>query len=122
MANFHVIISVSNLTGARFEDVSVLVDTGATLTKVPRSLLATLGIAPTDRQPVQKANGQMIKRDIGEAMIRLNGRSTANPVAFAESGEEPLLGSVTLQSLGLGVDTINERLIPIALLEMTVCP
>src|SRR5438045_2184775 len=104
MANFHVTISVGDLTGARFEDVRVLVDTGATLTKVPRSLLTSLGIAPTDTHPVQIADGRTIRRDIGQATIRLDGRTYANPVAFAEPGEEPLLGSVTLESFGLGVD------------------
>lgn len=46
MGNFHIAIGVSNLQGTRIEEADVLVDTEATLTKIPRQLLFDLGYHP----------------------------------------------------------------------------
>lgn len=115
---FHVTIEVSDLTGDHWEPVEVLVDTGATYTKVPRALLQRLGITPTDHRDAQIADGRLIRRDLGEALIRFDHRRSPNPVTFGEIGEEPLLGCITLESLSLGVDPVNQRLIPVVALEL----
>lgn len=115
---FHVTIEVSDLTGDRWEPVEVLVDSGATYTKVPRALLQRLGITPTDHRDAQIADGRLIRRDLAHAMIRLHQGRTINPITFGEAGEEPLLGCITLESLSLGVDPVNQRLIPVLALEL----
>lgn len=119
MSQFHVTIEVADLHGRHWTPVDVLVDTGATYTKVPRNLLKNIGIEPEETRPAQIANGQFIERQLAEARIRLQGRHYTNLVVFGEAGEEPLLGSVTLETFSLGVDPVNKRLIPVHALEMT---
>lgn len=119
MAQFHVTIEVAPLSGSSWVPVEVLVDTGATYTKVPRDLLSALGVRPSVNRRAQIANGQFIERHLADAMIRLNEEEHPNLVVFGEAGEEPLLGSVTLETFSLGVDPVNKRLIPVHALEMT---
>lgn len=115
---FHVTIEVSDLTGDRWEPVEVLVDTGATYTKVPRQVLARLGISPAYHRDAQVADGRIIQRDLAEARIRINNENLANLVVFGGPGEDPLLGCITLETFSLGVDPINQRLIPVVALEL----
>ncbi|HHT9131935.1 MAG TPA: aspartyl protease family protein, partial [Candidatus Tripitaka californicus] len=51
MGTFHVNIAVSDPLGKQWESVNALVDTGATYTWVPRSLLERLGVIPASRFP-----------------------------------------------------------------------
>ncbi len=98
-----------------------LVDTGVTLTKVPRSVLKELGIKPVAKRKFELGDGREIERDIGFAIIkvRIDAKeySTACPVAFGEDKEEPLIGAVTLEGMGLGVDPLRKRLVEITFLE-----
>lgn len=118
MAIFHVTIEVGDLRGTIWEPMEALVDTGSTRTKAPRDLLVRLGITPTDTRAVRLANGQIIQREVAEARIRLHGKHYTNLVTFGEPGEEPLLGSLTLETFSLAVDPVNRRLVPVEDLEM----
>ena len=90
-----------------------LVDTGAAHSQMPRSLLVSLGIAPFDRRPVVFADGRRGTCDVGRAEFIVNGRQTPALVIFGEESALPLLGAMTLEGLGLGVDPLGRRLIPI---------
>jgi clan AA aspartic protease len=89
---------------ARRADVKCLVDTGALYSYVPARLLRKLGIRPLGIEPFELADGRSVKRRVGEAVFRIDGRARVSPVVFAGDRDEPLLGVVTLESLGLAVD------------------
>jgi hypothetical protein len=42
----------------------------------------------------------------------LKGEGVASPVIFGEEGDKPLLGAITLESIGLVLDPFKRRLIP----------
>lgn len=113
MGTFTVEIEVGDPAGDRFESVEALVDTGATYTMVPASLLDRLGIAPVAQMNFILADGQRIERDVGEASLRIGDSTFHSPVVFANEDSNVLLGAVTLQIFGLGVDPLNERLVPV---------
>ena len=113
MGTFTVEIEVGDPTGDRFEPVEALVDTGATYTTIPASVLNRLGVAPVAQMNFILADGRRIERDVGEASLRILGSSFHSPVVFANEDSNVLLGAVTLQIFGLGVDSLNERLIPV---------
>jgi hypothetical protein len=50
------------------------------------------------------------------AVVKVEGEMTYTICVFGEPGIDALLGAVTLEELGLGVDPINQRLVPIELL------
>lgn len=113
MGTFNITIQIANLDGERYEDVEVMVDTGATTTVVPRSILQDLGVRPTVTRTFEYAGGQRVELDMGEARARVDGRDTITWVIFGEEGTSPLLGAYTLEGVLLGVDPYNERLIPV---------
>ena len=45
--------------------------------------------------------------------MRLDRREEISPVVFRDEGAQPLLGAVTLGIFSLGIDPVNERLIPV---------
>ncbi len=93
--------------------------TGATFTKVPRSILEALGISADRTYTALLSDGGRVTREQGWAIIRLEGQQFATPVAFGEEGEPTLLGAMALEDALLAVDPNGQRLIPVDALEMT---
>ena len=52
-------------------------------------------------------------RDVGWAWLRVDDREGFSLVVFADEGAKPLLGAVTLEEMGLGVDPVAQKLIPV---------
>lgn len=106
------------MDGGRFEAVQALIDTGCTYMRVPSTVLRALGIEPAERQRFEMADGREAEYEIGQAQIRLDGRTRYTVVVFGEDGSVPLLGAVSLESLGLAVDPVRQRLVPVVGLMM----
>ncbi len=119
MGTFRVTIEIGDPSGASYREVSALVDTRASHTAVPASLLRELGVSILERWPFRLADGREIEMDVGEMRIRVDGRERTTVVAFAEEGTGPILGAVTLEGFRLGVDPIAQRLIPVPGLLMS---
>ena len=105
-------VGVSNGNGGREQTVLALVDTGATHTVLPDSLLREqLGIEPKREEVFTFGDGRTAKLFMGEALIRVAGREATSPVVFGAEGQF-LLGATTLQVLNLIPDTTHHTLIP----------
>ncbi len=115
MGNFKVVIGVGGADRSRFEQVEALAGTGATYTQLPEPFLRDLGITPIDLRTFVLAGGQRIKRYVGETPLCIDGRTFTCPVVFMDAGAHPVLGTVTLNAFGLGVDSVNRELIPVEL-------
>jgi clan AA aspartic protease len=89
-----------------------LVDTGATDTFLPSSILRKLRIKPVGRRSYELADGTEHELPIGLAAIEILGQVSGGTVVFAGENEEPLLGVTVLESAGFWVDPRNERLVP----------
>jgi len=116
MATFRVPIEVGPMDQSRFERIEALVDTGATYTVVPCDVLERLGIVPQFRRRFRVADGRAVEMDVAWVIIRVEGQFTYTLCVFGEPGTDALLGAFTLEGLGLGVDPVNQRLVPIELL------
>jgi clan AA aspartic protease len=113
MGLFEVKVKLATLaTPTRAEEVSLLVDTGATLSWIPRHILEGLGIAALSRLPFTLADGRELERDTAAVLLTIDGRKAAVPVAFGEPGEESVLGATSLEILGLLVDPVAMKLVP----------
>ena len=122
MGTFQVEIEIGDPEGRRYETVEALVDSGATYTAMPASLLRRLGVAPFSKRAFVLADGTRIDRDFGQTWIRLNGEPDISPVIFGDEGTMPLLGALTLEIFSLGIDPVNRRLIPVDSLMLSVRP
>lgn len=57
------------------------------------------------------ANGNVVTRSIGFAIIHVGKAFTIDEVVFAESGDMVLLGARTLEGLNLTVDSAHKKLV-----------
>jgi predicted aspartyl protease len=113
MGMFEVNIELASLAAPeRAEKVSLLVDTGATLSWIPRGILERLGVAPVSRLPFTPADGRRLERDTTAVLLTVDGRKAPVPLAFGEPGEEAVLGATTLEILGFTVGPVAQKLVP----------
>ena len=87
-----------------------LVDTGATDCLVPRQHLESIGLIPKGQRVYELADGSEIRMDITTADIEFMGEIVGGTVLFGEANAEPLLGVTALESVGIEVDPLNQRL------------
>jgi clan AA aspartic protease len=87
----------------------MLVDSGATYSVVPASILKKLNIKPIDKQTFILANGEAVEKQIGEARLTIKDKQRTVPVVFGDEGVW-LLGATTLENMGLILDPINRKL------------
>ena len=86
-----------------------LIDTGATFTKVPRSLAKKLSLPIMGKVKVRTACGEEAL-DQSYAYTEAIGKSTVAPTLVSDKVDKTLLGVFTLEALGLTVDTSTGKL------------
>ena len=119
MGMFNVNVKLASLSAlGRVEEVSLLVDTGATLSWIPREILERLNVQPFSRLPFSLADGSILERDVTAVLLTVGERKAPVEVAFGEPGEEAVLGATALEGLGLMVDPVGEKLLPRNLLAL----
>ena len=112
MGEFKHTMQVSGLNGGPSVEVEGLVDTGASFSFLPGSVLRRLGIAPHREVLFEMGDKRIVTYDVGRAMFTIDGRSEVAPVAFDADDSEPVIGVLTLEALRLLVDPLDGRLIP----------
>lgn len=119
MGVFNVRARIWNVTEpAKSITVSLLVDTVSTYTVIPSKVLGELGVKPIRVVRLRLADGSVIERALGEVGIEVEGfTASATPVIFCDEGIY-LLGSVTMEQLGLAPDPVEKKLKPTEALLM----
>jgi len=114
MGTFRITIAVEHPArrGERTNIEAVLVDTGSELTWIPSSVLEQLGIERERTQRFLVADGRVLERGIGIAIVHAEGTLTPDWVVFGEPGDMTLLGAHSLEGLNLRVDPAARRLVP----------
>jgi len=92
--------------------VRFLVDTGAVYTVLPARIWRTLRLRATSAAEFGLADGTTIARDVSEARFEIAERAATSPVLLGEADDAPLLGAVTLETLGLMVNPLTREVIP----------
>jgi clan AA aspartic protease len=92
--------------------VRCLVDTGAIFTVLPPHVWKKLRLEPLESAEFTLADGSVMQRGVSEARFTIEGRTRTSPVVLGEAGEAALLGAVTLESLGLMVNPLSRRVLP----------
>ena len=90
----------------------LLVDTGSECTWLPETTLEKIGVT-REKKDVSfvLANGNVVTRSVGFAIIRVDKHFTIDEVVFAEKGDLILLGARTLEGLNLVVNTTKKKLV-----------
>jgi clan AA aspartic protease len=92
--------------------VEFLVDSGAMYSLVPVDVWPAIGLEAKRTQRFTLADGTHITRAVSECHVTLPQGETHTPVILGEEGDEPLLGVVTLENLGLVLDPFRRELRP----------
>jgi predicted aspartyl protease len=114
MGTFHTTCKVENHTH-RDRSVTIskmLVDTGSEYTWIPKDKLDRIGVAREKKDlRFVMANGEIVTRNIGFAVLHVADSFTIDEVVFAEPGDLSLLGARTLEGLNLTVDSARKKLV-----------
>jgi clan AA aspartic protease len=106
--------------GGTPRSLEALVDTGAGYSVIPRPVLEALGCRAHRAQRVIMADGRIEEWQVTQIDVECAGRRTTTPVLMGPPGGPALLGATTLEELGLGIDPLNRRLIPVDLYLATL--
>ena len=111
MGATHVTVTIRNPADPdRAWEGLFLVDTGATDSLVPRPRLEAVGLEPKGRRSYELADGSEITVDVTTADLEIMGETVGGTILFGEPDAEPLLGVTALESAGMEVDPVNQRL------------
>lgn len=113
LGTLKVTVDIGDPQGQRFEQVEALVVTSTTYTSLPAALLRRLGVSSSATSIFILADGRRIQRDMGDTWMKFNGERHPVPVIFSEDDTASFLGAVALETFGLMVDPVDERLIPV---------
>jgi predicted aspartyl protease len=114
MGAFHINCRVENhIDRSRSVRIpKLLVDTGSEYTWVPAAKLEKIGVSREKKDlRFVMANGEVITRSVGFAIVRVGRNFTIDEVVFAEPGDLNLLGARTLEGLNLTIDAVRKKLV-----------
>lgn len=114
MGIFRTTLSVAALATPerRHEFHDVMVDTGSEYNWIPSQILVDLGVSPVRIDRFETADGRVLEREIGFALLYAGGRSAPAVVVFAGDGDMTLLGAHGLEGMNLRVDLGRKELVP----------
>jgi predicted aspartyl protease len=101
------------------EELDVIVDTGAAYSWVSRARLEQMGVHAVRQMQFRTIEGHLIERDLAPVFVATDGFTGGDNVVMAEPGDMEVLGSHTLESLGVTVDPVNKKLVPTVGLALT---
>ncbi|MGH2376881.1 MAG: aspartyl protease family protein [Candidatus Limnocylindria bacterium] len=111
---------VTGPTGVQTE-LELLVDSGANYSLLPTDVWRRLALVPTRTERFALADGTVIQRKMSECRIALPSMGeTATPVILGEPGDVALLGTVTLEELGLVLNPLDRTVRKMKMLLLRV--
>ena len=111
VGTFRVDFTIRNRSTGQARSLNGLVDTGASYTVIPETVLDELSIERDDLELFSLADGSVQELAIGWADMELQGRTRPVYVVFGTDRRKILLGAMALEAFALAADAKNQRLI-----------
>lgn len=122
MGMVHADLEVTGVRGSR-STVRFLVDSGAVYSVLPEPVWRAIGLEPTRELEFVLADGTSIARRVSDCRFTYQGIDAPSPVVLGEGEDVALLGTVTLETLGLILNPLRRTLIPMRMrLAATAVP
>jgi len=109
MGHVEVKVVLSNPTVGTTCEEKGLVDTGATLTVLPRRIAENLRLQTKARSKAMTAGGA-ITVELSDVQVEIAGKDGIVRVAISDVVDRVLVGVTTLETLGLTVDPLTGQL------------
>lgn len=100
-----------NVNEVRAVELEALVDTGASLLCLPKSIIESLGLRLYETRDAITANGNVPRGIYRGAQLVIDDRSCIMNVMELSEGVPPLVGYIALEHLDFIVDPIKQTLI-----------
>jgi len=100
---------IGNPFTGRSVSARAFIDTGATYSVIPRRVFVELQLPVIGRRIVVTARGS-VELDECLGVVEVMGRRAYSHILVSEDVDTPLIGTVTLETLGFEVDPITGRL------------
>ena len=114
MATFTVKVKVWNPANpSRFAEADVWADTGAAYSWISKARLEPMDVQKVRRLQFRTIEGHTVERDLAAVFLSADGFTGGDNVVVAESGDLEVLGAHSLESLGLAVDPVHKKLVPL---------
>ena len=114
MATFTVKLKVWNPANpSRSAKLEAWADTGAAYSCISKELLDPLGVQGVRRLQFKTIEDHTVKRDLAAVFLSADGYTGGDNVVVAEPGDLEVLGAHSLESLGLAVDPVQKKLVPL---------
>lgn len=91
-------------------ELLTIVDTGATFSKIPTTVVDEVGLEAQYETPIELGDGRVITRQLALAEIEVSGVRRPVLLAISEGAEAPLLGCTSLKVLGFKVNPVTQEL------------
>jgi len=113
MGMFRTTVGIESLSldGVIRELADTMVDTGSEFTWIPADVLEERGIERQRQQRFRVADGRVLVRDMGFAIVHVAGISLPDLVVFAEPNDATLIGVHTIEGLNLKIDVMKKELV-----------
>jgi len=115
MGLVHVTMRVSD-GSARVRRVRFLVDSGAIMSVLPAKDWRALALKPSETLEFVLADGTAIRRPIAECRFHHQGIARWSPVVLGAAHDVALLGSLTLETMGLVLHPFERKLRPMRMM------
>jgi predicted aspartyl protease len=102
--------------------VDFLVDSGALYSVLPEDVWRALRLRPARTAKFGLADGTVIQRRVSECRFEIGGQGAVSPAVLGERDDGPLLGAVTLETLGLMLNPLTRELAPMRVLPLMCVP
>lgn len=114
MGIFRTTIGIQPLNRDRSPEAlhDVIVDTGSEYTWIPTRVLESLGVARERQQRFRLADGSIVTRDLGYAIVHAGGTEAPDLVVFAKASDAVLLGAHSMEGMNLRLDLASRQLVP----------
>jgi clan AA aspartic protease len=103
-------------------EIDFLVDSGALYSVLPEEVWRALRLRPTRTAKFGLADGTVIQRRVSECRFEIGGQGAVSPAVLGERDDGPLLGAVTLETLGLVLNPLSRELTPMRVLPLMCVP
>ena len=113
MGTFSVEIEIGDPLRERWVTLDALVDTGASITLMSGSVLRELGVEPVDSLRFRFAQGEVRTMPIGYTWLRFAGKEILTHVLFNEESSPALLCAMALEGAYMGVNPVEQTLVPV---------
>jgi len=94
-------------------EIEAIIDTGATMSVLPKDLIQKLGLEKIDEVNVRYADNSVKRKEVyGWVILEIAGRKAVFDVLAENEGAQPLIGQIVLERLDLVIEPSTRKVIP----------